>query len=135
MILAYLLAGSLARPLRRLADAARRLGSGDLSSRTEGVGGAREVEELARSFDEMAARMEATVRAQREFAANASHQLRTPLAGMKLRLEAVDAAGLPDDARRQVAAAEREVDRLTGIVERLLATARAAEATGPAPVE
>jgi len=51
LLLAYLLAGSLSRPLQRLADAARRLGSGDLSSRTEGVGGAREVEELARSFD------------------------------------------------------------------------------------
>jgi signal transduction histidine kinase len=132
LVLAYLLAGSLSRPLQRLADAARRLGSGDLSSRTEGVGGAREVEELARSFDEMAGRMEATVRAQREFAANASHQLRTPLAGMKLRLESAAAGDLPEDARRQVQAAEEEVDRLAGIVDRLLATARRTEAAGPA---
>lgn len=135
LVLAWVLAGSLSRPLRRLADAARRLGSGDLSARTEGVRGAREVEELARSFDDMAVRMEATVRAQREFAANASHQLRTPLAGMKLRLESAAAAELPPDARRNVEAAEAEVDRLAGIVERLLSTARRTEASAVAEVD
>lgn len=129
LVLAWVLAGSLSRPLRRLADAARRLGSGDLSARTQGIRGAREVEELARSFDDMAVHMEATVRAQREFAANASHQLRTPLAGMKLRLESAAAAELPPGARRDVEAAEAEVDRLAGIVERLLSTARRTEAS------
>jgi signal transduction histidine kinase len=128
LILAVALSGSLSRPLRRLAEAARRLGSGDLSSRTEGVDGPREVQELARSFDEMAGRLESTVRAQREFAANASHQLRTPLAGMKLRLESAAAADDPADARRQIRAAEEEVDRLAGIVDRLLDTARRTEA-------
>ena len=70
-----------------LAGAARRLGSGDLSARAQDVGGATEIEDLGRSFDEMAGRLERTVRAQREFVANASHQLRTPLTGMKLRIE------------------------------------------------
>jgi two-component system OmpR family sensor kinase len=126
LLLAVALAGSLSRPLRRLAEAARRLGSGDLSSRTEGVRGAREIDELARSFDEMAARLEASSRAQREFVANASHQLRTPLAGMKLRLESA-AEGDPEDARRQVRAAEEEVDRLAAVVDRLLETARRTE--------
>ncbi|MGD9696489.1 MAG: ATP-binding protein [Thermoleophilia bacterium] len=135
LVLAYLLAGSLSRPLRRLADAARRLGAGDLSARTDTRGGGREIDELARSFDDMAERLEGTVRAQREFAANASHQLRTPLAGMKLRLESAAAADLPDAARRHVEAAEAEVDRLAGVIDRLLSTARRAEAAEPEAVD
>jgi signal transduction histidine kinase len=87
LILAFALSGSLARPLRRLADVAHRFGSGDLSVRAGEVRGPREVEELASSFDQMADHVERTVQAQREFVANASHQLRTPLTGMKLRLE------------------------------------------------
>jgi two-component system sensor histidine kinase TctE len=51
---------------------------------------------------------------------------------MKLRLESAAAGDLPEDARRQVRAAEEEVDRLAGIVDRLLATARRTEAAGPA---
>ena len=53
--------------------------------------GGTEIDELAGSFDEMAGRMERTVRSQREFVANASHQPRTPLTGIKLRLEAAAA--------------------------------------------
>ena len=88
MLLAFGLAGSLSRPLTRLAAAAKRLGVGDLSARAGEVGGGTEVEELGHSFDEMADRLERSVQAQREFVANASHQLRTPLTAMKLRLEA-----------------------------------------------
>lgn len=128
LILAYAIAASVARPLRRLASTARRLGGGDLQARTENVGGAEEIKEVAHSFDDMADRLERTVQAQREFVANASHQLRTPLTGMKLRLEsAVDAA---DDAqaRSDLQAAEHEVDRLSDIVSRLLVMSRRIEA-------
>ena len=65
LVLAFGLSGSLSRPLRRLAAAAKRLGSGDLSARAEEVGGTSEIEDLGRSFDEMAGRLERTVRAQR----------------------------------------------------------------------
>jgi signal transduction histidine kinase len=77
----------------------------------------------------MASRLEATVRAQREFTANASHQLRTPLTGLKLRLESAleEAPGDATDLRRQLEAADREADRLAGIVERLLVLARRVE--------
>lgn len=134
LLLAFMLADSLARPLARLAASARRLGRGELETRTEGVEGAREIRELAASFDEMADRLERTVRAQREFVANASHQLRTPLTGMKLRLESAAADAPNDEARAQLAAAEREVDRLSAIVDRLLVMSREIESGEPVHV-
>jgi len=77
LIVAFALARSFSRPLVQLAAVAKRLGSGDLSARTETREGASEIVQLARSFDDMADRLEAAVKAQREFVANASHQLRT----------------------------------------------------------
>ena len=127
MLLAFGLAGSLSRPLTRLAAAARRLGEGDLSARAGDVSGASEVEELGRSFDEMADRLERSAQAQREFVANASHQLRTPLTAMKLRLEGAIAEAVDEELRGRLEAADREVDRLSGIVDRLLVMAREIE--------
>ena len=128
LVLAFGLANTIARPLARLAEAARRLGGGDLSVRAEEAQGAREIEALAHSFNDMADRLERTVRAQREFVANASHQLRTPLTGMKLRLESAVGDANSEDLRRQLQAADREVDRLSEIVDRLLVIARRLEA-------
>jgi signal transduction histidine kinase len=135
LLLAFGLARSLARPLTRLAGAARRLGTGDLTARAGTVGGATEIEELGRSFDEMADRLERTVNAQREFVANASHQLRTPLTGMKLRLESALAETGGEDVGRQLEAADREVDRLSEIVDRLLAMSRQIEEGEPTHVD
>ena len=130
LAIAFALAGSFARPLRRLAASAARLGRGDLGVRTGEVRAPREIREVATSFDEMAERLQATVRAQRRFAGNASHQLRTPLTALKLRIEAA-LAGAPEDLRPELAAADHEVDRLTAIVERLLVLSRRVERTGP----
>jgi two-component system, OmpR family, sensor kinase len=135
LLIAYAIAGSLARPLTRLAAAAKRLGEGDLSSRVGEVGGASEIEELGYSFDEMADRLERAVRAQREFVANASHQLRTPLTGMKLRLESAAAQTGDADLKRQLTAADREVDRLSEIVNRLLVMASQIERGEPTHVD
>lgn len=131
LVIAYFFARSLSRPLSRLAVAANRLGRGDLSARTGGVQGAREIEEVAAAFDDMAVRLEDTVRAQREFVANASHQLRTPLTGMKLRLESALAdEECSPDVRHQLRAADREIDRLSETVDRLLVLARRVESGG-----
>jgi signal transduction histidine kinase len=127
LVLAFALSGSLARPLGRLADVAHRFGSGDLAARAGDIRGPDEVEQLATSFDQMAERVQATMQAQREFAANASHQLRTPLTGMKLRLESAIAETDDEDIRSELVQTEAEVDRLSAIVDRLLTTASRTE--------
>jgi signal transduction histidine kinase len=128
LALAWVLATSLARPVRRLATAADRLGHGDLDARAVPTG-PRELRALAASFNRMAAVLTASLEAQREFIANASHQLRTPLTGLKLRLEALRGGADHDD----VARAEAELDRLSALVDDLLELARAAGSETPEP--
>ena len=91
LAVAWFVAGSLARPLGHLAATARRVGRGDLGARGA-VEGSSEQQEVARAFNAMADRLTLALEAQREFVANASHQLRTPLTGLRLRLEAADMA-------------------------------------------
>ena len=129
LILAWLLAGSMARPVEKLGAAAGRLGRGDLDARVEPEG-PREIESVGRSFNRMADGLAANLAAQRDFVANASHQLRTPITGIKLRLEAIRGEGGP--AAEEATKAEAELDRLSALVDDLLALARASseEATG-----
>jgi two-component system, OmpR family, sensor kinase len=122
LALAWFLAGSLARPLVRLRDTAARLGSGDLRARAAPEG-PKEISALAASFNRMADTLGSSLHAQRDFIANASHQLRTPLTGVKLRLEAIRGEG--GTAGENAVRAEAEVDRLEALVEDLLDLARA----------
>ena len=130
LAVAWLLAGSLAKPLRGLAASARRVARGDLDARAD-VEGSSEQREVATAFNDMTGRLGRSLRAQGEFVANASHQLRTPLTGLRLRIEAAslkaDDPSLGDD----LAAAEREADRLARLVTSLLALAR--EGAQPSP--
>jgi signal transduction histidine kinase len=119
---AWFLAGSLARPLQRLAATARRVEAGDLGARAEPEG-SRENREVAHAFNDMTDRLEQVLAAQREFVANASHQLRTPLTGLRLRLENASLKAGPDLAR-ELEAAEREVERLARLLTALLTLAR-----------
>jgi signal transduction histidine kinase len=119
-------AGRIAGPIRRLDRAARRVATGELDS-TVAVEGSAEQRSLARAFNEMTERIRRLLRAQQDFVADASHQLRTPLTGLRLRLE-----GLADRFRGQDPGAEleaglREIDRLALIVDELLVLSRAGE--------
>jgi len=122
LVLAWILAGSVARPVEKLRAAAGRLGRGDLDARVEPEG-PQEIDELGRSFNRMAGALSANLAAQRDFVANASHQLRTPLTGIKLRLEAIRREG--GGAAEEATKAEAELDRLSALVDDLLALARA----------
>jgi signal transduction histidine kinase len=119
---AWILAGSIAGPIRALAAAARRMASGDLRTRAKPTG-SREQVELANAFNEMAERLEAVLDSQRAFVADASHQLRTPLTGLRLRLEAAAASAGEGEVAEELAAAERETERLGRLVDDLLTLA------------
>ena len=121
LLVGSVMAGGIARPVRRLDAAARRVAGGDLSARAT-VEGSSEQRSLARTFNEMTERLERLVASQREFVADASHQLRTPLTGLRLRIEAARAGD-----QEELDAALREVDRLSAMVTELLELSRAGE--------
>ncbi|MHB8234460.1 MAG: sensor histidine kinase, partial [Solirubrobacteraceae bacterium] len=124
-----LLAGSLiarqiALPLRRLESAAGRIAGGELSARAV-IEGSSEQRSLSASFNEMAARVQRMIGAQRDFVADASHQLRTPLTALRLRLEEARAATADDNVASELDAGTLEVDRLAQILDELLVLSRA----------
>src|SRR5215218_6899877 len=134
LLFAWVLANVLSRPLRSLAAAARRVEAGDLKARAE-PGGASEQREVAEAFNVMTDRLSRVLEAQREFVANASHQLRTPLTGLRLRIEAAALKADDPGLSSELDAAEREAERLARLVTSLLALAREGERPGaPRPV-
>lgn len=118
-----LLAAQIARPLRRLEAVARRVAQGDLRARAT-VEGSLEQRSLSSSFNEMTDRIARLLDAQQDFVADASHQLRTPLTGLRLRLEEAKALA-SDPGAAELDAAIREVDRLSHTVDELLRLSRA----------
>jgi two-component system, OmpR family, sensor kinase len=123
LALAWFLAGTLARPLRNLARTARRVEEGDLEARAQ-VTGATEQREVAHAFNDMTERLGLVLAAQRDFVANASHQLRTPLTGLRLRLESAAAKVDSAEVQAELAAAEEEAVRLARLLTALLTLAR-----------
>ena len=120
-------ARATAEPLARVERAAGAAGAGDLTVRAP-IEGPPEVRSLASRFNQMVERISELVRSQEDFVADASHQLRTPLAALRLRLENleqhVDAPG-QDNLEGAIA----EVDRLGRLVTGLLVLARSDSGT------
>ena len=113
-------------PVQRLQDTARRIAGGDLETRAA-VEGSSEQRSLARSFNDMTDRLARAVQAQKQFVADASHQLRTPLTGLRLRLEEAEAAGVSEAASVELTHGAAEIDRLARTVDELLVLSSAGE--------
>lgn len=135
--MAMVLARKLTLPLVDLAETAERLGTGNARPRRHRYG-IPEVDQVAEVLDNSAVRIADLLAASREFASDASHQLRTPLTALSMRLEEmVEAADYPDIVREEGHAALTQAERLVAVVEQLLARAKH-DRTGlavPTPVD
>jgi signal transduction histidine kinase len=130
VVLAVALARWAGRPLRVLEAAAESLGAGDLAARADPPRQPAEVRHLAERFNVMAARLEGLIHDHRTMIADVSHQLRTPLAALRLRMELLATDSAAADAGEFEAALE-ELARLARLVDGLLAVARAENVTEP----
>jgi signal transduction histidine kinase len=124
IIMSHRLARWVVDPLQRLDDQAAELGRGELHVRADIDDAPPEIATLAETFNEMADQLDTLVTSQRRFVADASHQLRTPLTALRLRLENLDPND-PESVSAARDAALHETSRLTRLVDGLLALARA----------
>ena len=133
--LASILARRLARPVEELAEAAGRLGAGDPRplGRRYGVS---ELDQVADGLDSSARRLTSLLAADRELAVDVSHQLRTPLTALSMRLEEMIAtADDPDVVREEGSAALVQAERLANVVSQLLSPARRAPSAETAGID
>jgi signal transduction histidine kinase len=128
--LAWLVAGRMLRPLRQITDTAQRITGEGLHERLALDGPADELTELGGTFDAMLARLEAAFTDQQLFAANAAHELRTPLAVLRAELDLLLTGPRPSPAeirdtaarlRRTVLSSERMLERLLTLTRGMLA--------------
>ncbi len=124
----YLFAGRALRPVEDMRSRVAGMGDKDLSQRVDEPVARDEVGRLARTMNQMLGRIESSQATQRRFVADASHELRSPLATVSTGLELLG-AGMPEASadRATVDVLRGEASRLTGLVENLLFLARADE--------
>ncbi|GHF77513.1 ATP-binding protein [Streptomyces thermodiastaticus] len=123
VLLAVRQANRLASPLTDLAETAERLGSGDPRPRHKRYG-VPELDRVADVLDRSAERIARMLTAERRLAADASHQLRTPLTALSMRLEEITLTDDLHTVKEEANVALTQVERLTDVVERLLTNSR-----------
>ncbi|MEM1263367.1 MAG: ATP-binding protein [Pseudomonadota bacterium] len=130
----YLLSRMIVAPIRAIDAAALRLSQGDLRARTAALtSGGTELASLSRQFNTMAEQVESLLTAQRELLRNVSHELRSPLARLRVALElARNRDGRRDDALTRI---ERETVRLDRLIGQILNLSRVTDSSAEIPKE
>jgi signal transduction histidine kinase len=131
-VVATVTARRLTEPMRHVADRASRLGAGDFRP-DPGRYQVAELDEVASALDASAAALAMLVQRERDLVGDVSHQLRSRLTGLQLRLETLAAASNPETAE-DAAAALDQCERLAQVLDEMLAAARAARAVEAQPV-
>ncbi len=122
----WLLAHRALRPVDRMTDTARRISAEHLSQRVDETGTGDELDNLAKTLNQMLTHLDAAFSQIRRFSADASHELQTPLTILKGELEVVlRSTRTPEEYRATIESALEEVDRIARLVEGLLLLARA----------
>ena len=141
VLLAFLVSRSVAAPLRRVASGAQAIARGETGTRAP-VSGPQEARDLARSFNRMADQVEASQQSQREFVANVSHELKTPLTSIQGFSQALldGTASGPEGTARASRVIHHEAERMRRMVDDLLILARfdagqVTMASGPVPLD
>jgi signal transduction histidine kinase len=125
-LVGLVLARSLGLSLGRLEATVDRFGQGELGSRASEDQGPAEIRSLARQFNHMAVQLDDLIEAQKRFVADASHQLRSPLTALRLRIENLEATA-GEASSDAIVAVGSEVQRLSRIVDGLLTLSRAGQ--------
>ena len=125
VLLGWIVAGRVMQPVHQITETARSASQSNLRARVDLEGPSDELKDLADTFDAMLSRLETAFESQRRFAAQASHELRTPIS--VIRAEADVALVAEDATEREVAlarAVQAEADRSEALIDGLLALAR-----------
>jgi len=121
------------KPLDRLREEIDARSLADLHPMSEAEEAPQEIRSLVRTLNELLVRLDAAVERQKRFIANAAHQLRTPLAGLKTHTELARRTADPDEMRTLLESVAGETERAGRMVNQLLALARAEPSAGLAP--
>jgi signal transduction histidine kinase len=131
---AIVTARRLAKPLGHVADRAGRLGAGDFKPDRQRYGVA-ELDRVAEALDTSAAALAELVQRERELVGDVSHQLRSRLTALQLRLEVLTHAASDEESAVDAVAALEQAERLGDVLDELLAAAREARATDAEPLD
>jgi heavy metal sensor kinase len=122
----YLIIGRALRPVDHITERARQIGAGDLHQRLEYTDSSSEMASLTSVLNEMFDRLQRMFESQKQFVQDASHEIRSPLAALRLRLEvALRQPRSAEEYRRVIESSLQDVERLTALAEDLFLLARA----------